>query len=240
MSRLEMFWDFLSETLSVRLGSINIFSITDRDEKTVDIYFYVLTDTGYLHSEKLHGVLAAHKKKVHILSCLIDRDQCSYIKWYTWELVGKDNSFLSALLYYANFLSVYCLALSCLFVSPIHFLSMSPFLLLHIFSSMFWFCVILFPLACLTTCLAALATTVYMNIGKHLCRLVLCAFHSYFASLVKSFYHSTFDYCVNIKHWKFTSCIFIDSYCNSHICLPSSLTLCSFSHCCVWMWAKCR
>ena len=79
-SQLETFWDFLSETLSVRSGSINIFSIADREEKTVDIHFYVLTDNGYLHPEKLHGVLAAHKKKVYIPSCLIDRDQCSYIK----------------------------------------------------------------------------------------------------------------------------------------------------------------
>uniref|UniRef100_A0AAZ1X942 Uncharacterized protein n=2 Tax=Oreochromis aureus TaxID=47969 RepID=A0AAZ1X942_OREAU len=63
-SRLEAFWDFLSETLSVRPGSINVFSIADRDEKTVDIHFYVLTDNGYLRPEKLHGVLAAHKKKL--------------------------------------------------------------------------------------------------------------------------------------------------------------------------------
>uniref|UniRef100_A0A673BER3 Uncharacterized protein n=1 Tax=Sphaeramia orbicularis TaxID=375764 RepID=A0A673BER3_9TELE len=58
-SRLEMFWDFLSETLSVRPASINIFSIADTAEKTVDIHFYVLTDTGYLRPEKLHGILAS-------------------------------------------------------------------------------------------------------------------------------------------------------------------------------------
>uniref|UniRef100_A0AAX7UQI8 Uncharacterized protein n=1 Tax=Astatotilapia calliptera TaxID=8154 RepID=A0AAX7UQI8_ASTCA len=63
-SRLEAFWDFLSETLSVRPGSINVFSIADRDEKTVDIHFNVLTDNGYLRPEKLHGVLDAHKKKL--------------------------------------------------------------------------------------------------------------------------------------------------------------------------------
>ncbi|XP_051916309.1 neural-cadherin-like [Hippocampus zosterae] len=66
-SRLETLWDFLSETLSVRPGSINIFSITDRGEKTLDIHFYVLSETGFMHSEKLHGVLAAHKKKLQSL-----------------------------------------------------------------------------------------------------------------------------------------------------------------------------
>lgn len=65
-SRLETFWDFLSEVLSVRPGSISIFSIADREEKTVDIHFYVLTDNGYLRPEKLHAVLAAHKKKVYV------------------------------------------------------------------------------------------------------------------------------------------------------------------------------
>lgn len=75
-----MFWDFLSETLSVRPASINIFSIADRGDKAVDIHFYVLTDLGYLRPEKLHGVLAAHKKKVYRPACLLDRDQCSYIK----------------------------------------------------------------------------------------------------------------------------------------------------------------
>lgn len=74
-----MFWEFLSETLSVRPGSINIFSIADRGERTVDIHFYVLTDNGYQHPEKLHAVLAAHKKKVHKPSCVIDGDQRSYI-----------------------------------------------------------------------------------------------------------------------------------------------------------------
>uniref|UniRef100_A0A3B4VCM1 Neural-cadherin-like n=1 Tax=Seriola dumerili TaxID=41447 RepID=A0A3B4VCM1_SERDU len=66
-SRLETFWDFLSEALSVRPGSINIFSIADIEEKTVDIHFYVLTDNGYLRPEKLHAVLAAHKKKLQSL-----------------------------------------------------------------------------------------------------------------------------------------------------------------------------
>uniref|UniRef100_A0A3Q2XMW5 Neural-cadherin-like n=1 Tax=Hippocampus comes TaxID=109280 RepID=A0A3Q2XMW5_HIPCM len=66
-SRLETLWDFLSETLSVRPGSINIFSIADRGEKTLDIHFYVLSETGFMHSEKLHGALAAHKKKLQSL-----------------------------------------------------------------------------------------------------------------------------------------------------------------------------
>ncbi|XP_015226620.1 PREDICTED: neural-cadherin-like [Cyprinodon variegatus] len=63
-SRLEAFWDFLTETLSVRPGSINIFSVADREARTVDIHFYVLTDNGYLRPEKLHTALAAHKKKL--------------------------------------------------------------------------------------------------------------------------------------------------------------------------------
>ncbi|TKS73189.1 Neural-cadherin Cadherin-N [Collichthys lucidus] len=66
-SRLEMFWDFLSETLSVRAGSINIFSIADSEEKTVDIHFYVLNENGYLRPEKLHAVLTTHKKKLQSL-----------------------------------------------------------------------------------------------------------------------------------------------------------------------------
>ncbi|TNN67988.1 Neural-cadherin [Liparis tanakae] len=66
-SRLETFWDFLSETLSVRTGCVNIFSIADREERTVDIHFYVLTDNGYLRPEKLHSVLTAHKKKLQSL-----------------------------------------------------------------------------------------------------------------------------------------------------------------------------
>ncbi|KAI9523476.1 hypothetical protein NQZ68_027334, partial [Dissostichus eleginoides] len=63
-SRLETFWDFLSETLSVKSGSINIFSIADSQEETVDVHFYVLTDNSYLRPEKLHAVLAAHKNKL--------------------------------------------------------------------------------------------------------------------------------------------------------------------------------
>nr|XP_057943554.1 neural-cadherin-like isoform X2 [Doryrhamphus excisus] len=66
-SRLETLWDFLSETLSVRPGNINIFSIANRGEETVDVHFYVLSDSGYMHSEKLHGFLAAQKKKLQSL-----------------------------------------------------------------------------------------------------------------------------------------------------------------------------
>ncbi|KAM8861815.1 neural-cadherin-like [Synchiropus picturatus] len=66
-SRLEIFWDFLSEVLSVRAASINIFSITDGEEKSLDIHFYVLSDTGYIHPEKLHAVLAVQKKKLQSL-----------------------------------------------------------------------------------------------------------------------------------------------------------------------------
>uniref|UniRef100_A0A3Q3BK33 Neural-cadherin-like n=1 Tax=Kryptolebias marmoratus TaxID=37003 RepID=A0A3Q3BK33_KRYMA len=79
-SRLEAFWDFLSETLSVRPGSINIFSLADREEKTVDVYFYVLTDNGYLRPEKLHSVLAAHKRELqpllHASVSQVQVDEC--------------------------------------------------------------------------------------------------------------------------------------------------------------------
>ena len=88
-SRLEMFWDFLSQSLSVRSGSINIFSMADREDRALDIHFYVLADNGYLRPEKLHAVLAAHKKKVYVPPCQRDRDQRSYIKRYTWELGGR-------------------------------------------------------------------------------------------------------------------------------------------------------
>ncbi|XP_034032883.1 neural-cadherin-like [Thalassophryne amazonica] len=81
-SRLEMFWDFLAESLSIRPASINVFSIADRGENTVDIHFYVLTDTGgYLRPEKLHAVLAAHKKKLqsklHVIVSQVQVDECA-------------------------------------------------------------------------------------------------------------------------------------------------------------------
>ncbi|CAL9697367.1 unnamed protein product [Knipowitschia caucasica] len=66
-SRLEMLWDFLSEALSVRAASVNIYSIVDRGEKVVDIHFYVLNDQSYIRPEKLHAVLAANKKKLQSL-----------------------------------------------------------------------------------------------------------------------------------------------------------------------------
>lgn len=139
-SRLETFWDFLSETLSVRTGSVNVFSVADREENTVDIHFYVLTDNGYLRPEKLHAVLAAHKKKVYIPSRLIDKDQCSYIKWYTRELGGEEiTAFYLPFYFHTNFLSVYCPALSCLFVSPINFFSTSPLLFFLMASASFRF-----------------------------------------------------------------------------------------------------
>uniref|UniRef100_A0A665V8C9 Uncharacterized protein n=1 Tax=Echeneis naucrates TaxID=173247 RepID=A0A665V8C9_ECHNA len=79
-SRLEMFWDFLSEALSVRSGSVNIFSITDVQEKTVDIHFCVLSDNGYLQPEKLHAVLATHKRKLqtllHVNVSQVQVDEC--------------------------------------------------------------------------------------------------------------------------------------------------------------------
>uniref|UniRef100_A0A672H8B9 Neural-cadherin-like n=1 Tax=Salarias fasciatus TaxID=181472 RepID=A0A672H8B9_SALFA len=72
-SRLEAFWDFLSDALSVRPASINIFSIADKEEKTVDIHFYVRTDSGYLRPEKLHAILSllrANVKQVQVDECV--------------------------------------------------------------------------------------------------------------------------------------------------------------------------
>ncbi|XP_024137074.1 neural-cadherin [Oryzias melastigma] len=65
--RLEAFWDFLSEALSVSPGNINVFSVADRDQSSVDVHFYVLTDNGYLQAEKVHSVFQAHKQKVQSL-----------------------------------------------------------------------------------------------------------------------------------------------------------------------------
>ncbi|XP_056138216.1 neural-cadherin-like [Lampris incognitus] len=81
-SQLESFWDFLSESLSVKPGNINIFSIADRGEKTVDIHFSALSDAGYLLPEKLHGYLAAHKEKLqsilHVKVSQVQVDECVY------------------------------------------------------------------------------------------------------------------------------------------------------------------
>ncbi|XP_055365580.1 neural-cadherin-like isoform X2 [Betta splendens] len=66
-SRLEALWDFLSEALSVRPERVNVFSVADREAGAVDVHFYVLADNGYLRPEKLHAVLAAHKKKLQSL-----------------------------------------------------------------------------------------------------------------------------------------------------------------------------
>ena len=79
-SRQDMFRSFLSEHLSIRSGTINVFSLTDVRPKTLDVRFSVHSD-GYLRPEKLHGYLAAHIKKVHasMFSHLEDRDLSSYI-----------------------------------------------------------------------------------------------------------------------------------------------------------------
>ncbi|CDQ73823.1 unnamed protein product [Oncorhynchus mykiss] len=64
-SRQDMFRGFLSEHLAVRLGAINVFSLTDVGLKTLDVRFSVHSDS-YLRPEKLHGFLAVHKKKVRL------------------------------------------------------------------------------------------------------------------------------------------------------------------------------
>ncbi|XP_061826093.1 neural-cadherin-like isoform X1 [Nerophis lumbriciformis] len=87
-SRLETLWDFLSETLSVRPGSINIFSIANRGEERLDIHFYVMSDSGYMHSEKLHGFLNAHKKKLQSLLRVnvnqVQVDECIHADCKAW------------------------------------------------------------------------------------------------------------------------------------------------------------
>ncbi|KAL0968484.1 hypothetical protein UPYG_G00267460 [Umbra pygmaea] len=65
-SRQDMLRAFLSEHLSVRLGGINIFSLTDVAAKTLDVRFSVHSD-GYMRPEKLNGFLAAHKNKLQSL-----------------------------------------------------------------------------------------------------------------------------------------------------------------------------
>lgn len=61
-----------------------------------------------------------------MLSCRIDSHRCSYIKWYTRGVRGKQiAAFYLPFDFHTNFVSVYCLPLSCLFVSPIYLLSLS-------------------------------------------------------------------------------------------------------------------
>ncbi|XP_036399302.1 neural-cadherin-like [Megalops cyprinoides] len=62
-SRYELFRDFLSEMLAVSPDDVNIFSLVDVREKTLDVRVSV-GGAPYLRPEKLHGYLAAHKQKL--------------------------------------------------------------------------------------------------------------------------------------------------------------------------------
>ena len=63
-SRYDLLVDFLSEMLSVTPDEVNVFSLMDVREKTLDVRFAVHAAQSYLQPEKLHGYLVAHKQKV--------------------------------------------------------------------------------------------------------------------------------------------------------------------------------
>uniref|UniRef100_A0A8C4YYS6 Si:ch211-186j3.6 n=1 Tax=Gadus morhua TaxID=8049 RepID=A0A8C4YYS6_GADMO len=63
-SRYDLLVDFLSEMLSVTPDDVNVFSLMDVREKTLDVRFAVHTAQSYLQPEKLHGYLVAHKQKL--------------------------------------------------------------------------------------------------------------------------------------------------------------------------------
>ncbi|XP_062845988.1 neural-cadherin [Trichomycterus rosablanca] len=62
-SKYELLMDFLSEMLSVAAEDVNIFSLVDSHEKTLDVRFSVHS-TPVQRAERLHGYLAAHKQKL--------------------------------------------------------------------------------------------------------------------------------------------------------------------------------
>ncbi|KAM9423006.1 neural-cadherin [Salvelinus alpinus] len=62
-SRYELLVDFLSEMLAVGVDDINVFSLMDVRERTLDVRFAVHS-SPFLRAEKLQGYLAAHKQKL--------------------------------------------------------------------------------------------------------------------------------------------------------------------------------
>ncbi|XP_045071995.1 neural-cadherin, partial [Coregonus clupeaformis] len=62
-SRYELLVDFLSEMLAVGVDDINVFSLMDVRERTLDVHFAVHS-SPFLRAEKLQGYLAAHKQKL--------------------------------------------------------------------------------------------------------------------------------------------------------------------------------
>lgn len=65
-SRYELLVDFLSEMLSVGADDVNIFSLIEVRDRTLDVRFSVQS-IPFQRAERLHGYLAAHKQKVRVL-----------------------------------------------------------------------------------------------------------------------------------------------------------------------------
>lgn len=65
-SRYELLRDFLSEMLSVAADDVNIFSLIEVRDRTLDVRFSVYS-IPFQRAERLHGYLAAHKQKVRFL-----------------------------------------------------------------------------------------------------------------------------------------------------------------------------
>ncbi|XP_056317982.1 LOW QUALITY PROTEIN: neural-cadherin [Danio aesculapii] len=62
-SRYELLGDFLSDMLSVGVDDINIFSLMEVRDRTLDVRFSVHS-TPFIRAERVHGYLAAHKQKL--------------------------------------------------------------------------------------------------------------------------------------------------------------------------------
>ncbi|XP_076854322.1 LOW QUALITY PROTEIN: neural-cadherin [Brachyhypopomus gauderio] len=62
-SRYELLRDFLSEMLSVGTDDVNVFSLVEVRDRTLDVRFNVHS-APFLRPERLHGYLAAHKQKL--------------------------------------------------------------------------------------------------------------------------------------------------------------------------------
>ncbi|KAK1802224.1 hypothetical protein P4O66_021889 [Electrophorus voltai] len=62
-SRYELLRDFLSEMLSVGTDDVNVFSLVEVRDRTLDVRFNV-HGSLFLRPERLHGYLAAHKQKL--------------------------------------------------------------------------------------------------------------------------------------------------------------------------------
>lgn len=65
-SRYELLGDFLSDMLSVGADDVNVFSLVEVRDRTLDVRF-TLHSVPFLRAEKVHGYLAAHKQKVRLV-----------------------------------------------------------------------------------------------------------------------------------------------------------------------------